>query len=329
MTFNVRSSFVASAGPQRSQPSFLGLTYWSRCRPLVVLASRVLCGVLLLAAGQLSIAVEPPGQVVSLTPQQQKLRDDARSILARSPLSAAERQLRLNAIDAVLSGTVAVPDDDNPEARNPSLWTESSAGYVVAANHTVAEAISDLWIVHDNDGVPIPRIWCYKYSSLIMARAYVKYFQDTGNDAGLSAINRLIGHRIFPNDLTKQELALLWMCRAGSDNLLPGDEVWFENPYFDRGSQLIRRTAYQRAIRAGKSADEATKIAAQAVESLAIGEEGSLMSFIWATICLRRGADRSSARFVASPVKQTAAAATPTTRFTLARCSLCRSTSST
>ena len=235
---------------------------------------------MLLAASQLSSAAEPPGRAVTLTPQQQQLLDDARSILVRSSLSGAQRQLRLNAIEALLSGTVAVPDDDNPEVRNPSLWTESPAGYVVAPNHTAAEAISDLWIVHDNDGFPIPRIWCYKYSSLIMARAYVKYFQDTGNDGGLSAINRLIGHRIFPNDLTKPELELLWKCRAGSDNLLPGDEVWFENSYFDRGRQLIRRTAYQQAIREGKTAEEAVQLAAQAVESLAIGEEGSNVFYL-------------------------------------------------
>lgn len=295
MTFSARASLFAATGPQPAQPEFFGLAYWGRRRRLVVLAWGTLCGGLLLAAGKRSNAVEPDQahrpqpihdvrqpslRVVTLTSRQQRLLDDARSILTKSSLSDAQRQLRLNAIEAVLTGTVAVPDDDNPEARNLSLWTETTEGYVVAANHTAAEAISDLWIVHDNDCVPIPRIWCYKYSSLIIVRAYIKYFQDTGNNAGLSALNRLIGHRVFPNDLTKQELELLWKCRAGGDNLLPGDQVWFENPYFDRGSQLIRRSADQQALSEGKPSDEAATFAAKVVESLTVGEEGSNVFYL-------------------------------------------------
>ncbi len=52
--------------------------------------------------------------------------------------------MRINAVEAVLTGTVGVPDDDNPEVRNSAFWTLSPGGYVVAANHTAADAISDL-----------------------------------------------------------------------------------------------------------------------------------------------------------------------------------------
>ncbi len=215
-----------------------------------------------------------------LKPVQRRILDNARRILAKASLSDAERQVRLNAVEAVLTGTVGVPDDDNPEARNPAFWALSPRGYVVAPNHTAAEAISDLWIVHDGDGAPVARIWCYKYSSLLMARAYIKYIQDAGNDAGLAAIDDLIGHRVYPNALTKKEMELLWTIRNGGDNLLPGDQVWFENPYFDQGSELIRRNAYKQAIDGGKSADEAAKIAEKAVDSLSVGEEGSNVFYL-------------------------------------------------
>ena len=105
----------------------------------------------------------------------------------------------------------------------------------MAGSSTAVEAITDLWIVHDNDGVPVPRIWCYKYSSLVMAKAYIQYFQDTGNNAGLAAMNDLIGHKVFPNDLPNEGEGVLWKSRSGNANLLPGDQVWFGNPHFGRG----------------------------------------------------------------------------------------------
>ncbi len=222
----------------------------------------------------------PPPQTVKLKRRQLQILDDARIILAKASLSDPERQVRLNAIESVLTGTVAVADDDNPEVRNPTFWTLSDEGYVVAPNQTAAEAISDLWIVHDGDGAPVPRIWCYKFSSLLMARAYIKYFQDTGGNAGLAAINDLIGHRVFPNDLTKPEAERLWTKRIGNDNLLPGDQVWFDNPYFDEGSELIRKNAYQKAIDDGKPVGEAKKSGEKAVESLAVGEEGSNVFYL-------------------------------------------------
>jgi hypothetical protein len=225
-------------------------------------------------------ALHSTGHTISLRPVQRRLLDHAERILAKSPLSPGERQVRLNAVESVLTGTVAVADDDNPEIRNPRFWKLQDDGYVVAPNQTAADAISDLWILHDNDEVPIPRIWCYKYSSLLMVRAYIKYFRDTRNAAGLAAINELLGHKNFPGDLTREEVTRLWKQRLGNDNLLPGDQVWFDNPYFDKGSALIRQRAYKQAIRDGETAAEAKKIAERAVDSLAVGEEGSNVFYL-------------------------------------------------
>ena len=190
-------------------------------------------------------------------------------------MPAAEQEVRLQVIEATLTGTVIRPDDDYPEMRNPKHWTLSNDAFVVAPESTPVEAIADLWVVHENDGVPIPRIRCYKYSSLILIQGYIQYFRETDNAAGLAALNRLIGHRTIPQELPNGGDGLLWKRRPGGDDLLPGDQVWFDNPFFDRGRELIREEAYQQAIREGKSPEEAAAAANASTESLIAGEEGS------------------------------------------------------
>jgi hypothetical protein len=217
---------------------------------------------------------------ITLTHQQQRIVNNALDCLRKSSLSIAEQQVRRNAVEAVMTGTVAVPDADNPEVRNPKVWSLSERGYVVATNSTAVEAIADLWTVHNNDNVPVPRIWCYKYSSLILAKAYIQYFRDTGNSAGLTAINDLIGHTVFPVDLPNEGEGVLWRRRRGNAGLLPGDQVWFENPYFDPGRTIIQRAAYEEAVNDGQSADEAAAFAQQVADEAAAGEEGSNVFYL-------------------------------------------------
>ncbi len=218
---------------------------------------------------------QAPGQRIKLTSEQEQLLAKARAILKRTTLPAAEQEVRLQVLKATLTGTVIRPDDDYPEMRNPKYWTLCNDAFVVAPESTPVEAIADLWVVHENDGVPIPRIRCYKYSSLILIEGYIQYFRETSSTAGLAALNRLIGHRIIPQELPNCGDNLLWKRRAGSDRLLPGDQVWFNNPFFERGRELIRQDIYQQAIREGKSPQEATVSADASTDSLIAGEEGS------------------------------------------------------
>ena len=98
--------------------------------------------------------------------------------------------MRLQVIKAVLTGTVIRPDDDYPEMRNPKHWRLVNDVFVVAPGSTPVEAITDLWAQHENDGVPIPRIRCRKYSSLILIQGHIRYFREQGNAAGLAALDR-------------------------------------------------------------------------------------------------------------------------------------------
>jgi len=210
-----------------------------------------------------------------LTADQQRLLTRAGEILSQAKVNDAERQIRLQVIKATLTGTTIRPGDDSPEMRNPQHWTLTNDGFVVAPTSTPVEAIADLWIAHENDGIPIPRIRCYKYSSLILVQGIIQYFHQTGNQPGLAALNRLIGHRPIPNALPNCGDDLLWKQRYDCTNLLPGDQVWFNNPFFDQGRETLREEYYQQALQAGKTPTEAATTADALIESATAGEEGS------------------------------------------------------
>ncbi len=244
-----------------------------RVPAVIVLWLIVLCAAPL--PGQQFALPRPTGSPLRLTMDQERILFRAREILKKAAISEAEQEVRLQVLKATLTGTVIRPDDDYPEMRNPRHWTLCNDEFVVAAESAPVEAIADLWVVHETDGVPIPRIRCNKYSSLILIQGYIQFFRETHNAAGLNALNRLIGHRTIPHGLPNGGEDLLWKRRLGSDRLLPGDQVWFDNPFFERGRELIHEETYQQAVSEGKSPKDAAASADTYTESLTAGEEGS------------------------------------------------------
>jgi len=240
-----------------------------------------LASALLIVAGTLLLSAQPStlprqsGGTLQLTAEQEKILARAGEILNQAALSDAERQVRLQVLKAVLTGIVIRPSDDDPEMRNPNHWSLVNDSFVVSYASTPVEAIADLWVVHENDGVPIPRIRCLKYTSLVLIQGYIQYFRETHNPAGLDALNQLIGERNIPQGLPNGGEDLLWKKRPGSFPLLPGDQVWFDNPFFKRGQELIRREIYQKSMIEGGSPEEADATADASMESLTAGEEGS------------------------------------------------------
>lgn len=220
------------------------------------------------------------GLPASLSPEYEQVLTRAREILAQAPVGEGERGVRLQVLKAVLTGTVIRPDDDYPEMRNPKHWVLTEDGFVVAPGSSPVEAISDLWVTHENDGVPIPRIRCYKYSSLVLIQGFIQHFRETGNERGLAALDRLLGHQVIPQDLPDGGDDLFWKRECRSEPLLPGDQVWFENPFYDPGRELLRREALEQALREGKPGPEAAAAAEAAVDSLSAGEEGSNVFFL-------------------------------------------------
>ncbi len=246
----------------------------------VLLWLAALCGPPL--AGQ-QIEIPPAPQTpphLPLAAPQQRILERADEILKQTKLGDAQRQIRLQVLKAILTGTVIRPSDDYPEIRNPKFWSFASDAFVVAPETTPVEAIDDLWVAHENDGVPVPRIRCYKYSSLILIEGFIQYFRETNNLAGLAALNQLIGHREIPGNLPNGGDDLLWEKRQGCDNLLPGDQIWVDNPFFERGADWLTEENYQQALRQGLAPAEATAAAAAATESQIAGEEGSNIFYL-------------------------------------------------
>ena len=217
----------------------------------------------------------PPSCELPLTAEGEAYLGRARAILSRTQISDGERQIRLQVVRATLTSTVIRPSDDSPEMRNPAYWILVNDCYVVAPGVLPVEAIEDLWILHGADGVPVPRIRCLKYTALVLIQGIIQHFRTTGHAEGLDAINRLIGHKVVPQELPNGGDDLLWHRHFDAGNLLPGDQVWFDNPFFDRGCELFHERFHQEALRAGKSPEEAQTEASTRAEAVTAGEEGS------------------------------------------------------
>lgn len=199
----------------------------------------------------------------------------AEAILAGEAISEPERRVRLHVVRAAITGTVIRPSDDSPEMRNPAFWILLNDRFVVAPGVAPVDAIEDLWVLHGADGVPVPRIRCLKYTTLVIIQGVIQFFRETNDAGGLEAVNRLIGRKVVPEELPNRGDDILWRRHFDAARLLPGDQVWFDNPFFDRGRALFRERFHQDALHAGADADTAARIARTRAEAVTAGEEGS------------------------------------------------------
>ena len=160
-------------------------------------------------------------------------------------ISDDERQVRLQVVRAVITGTVIRPSDDSPEMRNPAYWVLKNDSFVIAPGVDPVDAIEDLWKLHGADGVPVPRIRCLKYTTLLLIQGIIQHFRTTGNYAGIDAMNHFLANKVIPDDLPNKGYDILWKRHYETDRLLPGDQVWFDNPFFERGRDLFREQFQQ------------------------------------------------------------------------------------
>ena len=199
----------------------------------------------------------------------------AEAILRQEAISDGERRVRIEIIRAALTGTVIRPSDDSPEMRNPAYWLLKHDRFVLAPGVSPVEAIEDLWVLHGADGIPVPRIRCLKYTTLILIKGIIQHLRATGNDTGIQALNEFLERRVIPEELPNKGYDILWKRHFDADRLLPGDQVWFDNPFFDRGRELFRERFQQQAMHAGKPEDEAMEWARLRAKAMTAGEEGS------------------------------------------------------
>ena len=162
----------------------------------------------------------------------------AREELRAAGLSEKEIQVRLKIVENV--GTVKAyyphADGGRPETRNSKYWKLNKEGsYVPRGSPT--QAIRDLWRTESG-------IRCTKLSTLVMLKAVI----DLADEKRLAELDDTLRGKVIPDELPKKGIGTFFnkpKPKKGeifqTAELLPGDEVWFENPYFERLSRELQR----------------------------------------------------------------------------------------
>jgi hypothetical protein len=167
-----------------------------------------------------------------------ELLDAASEELRAARLSEKEIQVRLKIVENVATVKAYYPhaDGGRPETRNSKYWKLNQDGsYIPRGSPT--RAIRDLWQTKSG-------IRCAKLSALVMLKAMI----DVADVKRLAGLDDMLQGKVIPNELRKQGIGTLFDRPDPKDGeifqtaeLLPGDEVWFENPYFERLSDSLQR----------------------------------------------------------------------------------------
>jgi hypothetical protein len=159
------------------------------------------------------------------------LLDTAREELQAAELSAKEVQLRLKIVENVATVKAYFPHAyrGRPEYRNPKYWVQDDDGSYVPRRKPT-ESIKDLWRTESG-------VRCHKLSTLVMLKGLI----DTADAKKLAELDELLRDKVIPNDLPDEGVGTLFEEPDPEDGevfqteeFLPGDEVWFDNPYFDQ-----------------------------------------------------------------------------------------------
>ncbi len=155
----------------------------------------------------------------------------AREELHTAGLSEKEIQVRLKVVANAATVKAYYPhaDGTRPETRNRKYWELNQDGSYIPRGRPT-QAIRDLWKTESG-------IRCAKLSALVMIKAMI----DVADENRLAELDDMLRGKVIPNELPKKGIGTLFdkpKPRNGdifqTAELLPGDEVWFENPYFDR-----------------------------------------------------------------------------------------------
>src|SRR5579872_2505446 len=165
------------------------------------------------------------------------LLDEARHELQAADLSEKEIRLRLKIVENVATVKSYFPHviGGPPETRNSKYWMENDEGSYVPRGRPT-EAINDLWRTTSG-------IRCHKLSTLVMLKGMI----DVADAKQLSQLDDMLRGKVIPNDLPDEGIGTLFERpdpKQGeifqAEEFLPGDEVWFDNPYFERLTEKLQ-----------------------------------------------------------------------------------------
>lgn len=167
-----------------------------------------------------------------------RLLTEARNELQAADLSEREIRLRLKIVENVATVKAYFPHviGGPPETRNPEYWMENDEGSYVPRGRPT-EAIKDLWRTTSG-------IRCRKLSTLVMLKGLI----DVADEKQRSRLDDMLRGKVIPNDLPRQGMGTLFEKQRPKkgktfqgDEFLPGDAVWFDNPYFERLRRDLQR----------------------------------------------------------------------------------------
>lgn len=166
-----------------------------------------------------------------------KMLAQARAELKAAGVPRKEIELRLSVLKNVRDGKMYFPEPSAhlPEVRNPKYWQLNADGCYVPKGSAV-EAVRDLWETKN-------AMQCYKYSSIILLKAMI----DTATPEQLKTLDYLLAGKEIPAVLPQSGSGLFFKRKEPRNGksfrtkeLLPGDQIWFYNPYFSRLSAADR-----------------------------------------------------------------------------------------
>ncbi len=166
-----------------------------------------------------------------------ELLDVARDELQSADLPEKEIELRLKIVKNVATVKAYFPRAyrGRPEMRNPKYWTHDDEGSYVPRRKP-SDAIKDLWRTTSG-------IRCHKLSTLVMLKGLI----DVADAKQLAELDSMLRGKVIPNDLPDEGIGTLFDApdpEEGeifqNEEFLPGDEVWFDNPYFERLSDELQ-----------------------------------------------------------------------------------------
>lgn len=199
----------------------------------------------------------------------------------------AEISTRIQLLRNVRTGETYFPDGpDKPEIRNPEHWKENEHGSYVP-NGSAVEAIRDLWRTKNG-------IQCNKYSKFAMIKTVI----DNADARQLALLDEVLDGLEIPNELPSGGVDMFYESMEPKNGeyfdeseLLPGDQIWFENPYMDRLSSgqrdILAVLHNDERIKIGPLPDINKQLALAEVNGAAWGTEVNVRSEGGEFVCKR------------------------------------------
>jgi hypothetical protein len=187
------------------------------------------------------IAAEAFGSESGLTPRPLNDRDlkNAREELKakKKSITQEEVDLRLQIIKNAARGIVDVPHGNDDQIRNPKYWkAPGGESPYVPFRGLARQAVKDLWNPLDDDtGLAkgyTEKILCTKLVGLTILKSHIDRAEARKDEAALKALDEAMEGKVLP--YLDPPIAEKHVSPAGykPEDLLPGDQVWFANPYY-------------------------------------------------------------------------------------------------